>query len=611
MNATTLKNPGGPDPRVTARRCAQHPATRTGGSARRWIALLGLATALTAAGCSSEAGDAATGGNAKSSGGGMAYADAGGGGQFSGGGGGGAADYDDEGMGIGLKPGGDQDIGFFRALVEAGQLPEPGDMSIEGWLNEHDTQLPSASPDRTIDLHALAAVHVPADSAAPAEAVVQLGMNSASSLAAFDAKVALCLVVDVSGSMGGGKLGYVKTGLQELVGQLPERTSLSIHSFSSEVSEVWKLAAFEPSDKGALLAAVNAMAAGGGTNLHGGLEAGINACQLADPSHTYRHVVVLSDGEATEGNTSTSAMLGLADDAEALGLTVSSIGVGTNYDKPLMSGLAQKGGGTAWFLHNAAKAKEVFLQDLETLLLPVAENVWFKLELGGGWGMSELYGFEWVEKDGEIIVLGPKGAEVAQPTPGEPGADAGGGGDAGANVDPDNPPSALPTVYASKKNGMIMVHLAPPQGFAPGDVSDLLLATVKYGYTLSKSGETQSFEVPVQVPGLTQLSDGGLAYFGSPIVRRSYALLQAGLALIEAIALFHGDSADVAQAEAVLDAAFAYVESEHVGMGAAALADVDPDNDLAATLEFLVQVKALIGAQPADGGTTAPGADAG
>ena len=65
------------------------------------------------------------------------------------------------------------------------------------------------------------------------------------------------------------------------------------------------------------------------------------------------------------------------------------------------------------------------------------------------------------------------------------------------------------------------------------------------------------------------------------------------------------------QAEAVLDAAFAYVESEHVGMGAAALADVDPDNDLAATLEFLVQVKALIGAQPADGGTTAPGADAG
>lgn len=427
--------------------------------------------------------------------------------------------------GIGLKPGGAQDINYFRMLVEQGKVPKPGDMTIEGWLNEHDTKLPKAQKDRLVSLHALAAVLEPKGATGP-EAMLQLGLNSAKSLQDVTASVALTVVVDRSGSMHGDKMASVKAGLKKLVEVLPSGTRLALVSFSSGATTDFAPKTIGDGDKAAVLQAIDKLVPQGGTNLHDGLKLGREHCQAAGQDFTFRRVIFLSDGQATEGNTSKSAILDQASQAAAGGCSVSTVGVGMDYDHALMVAIAQKANGTAWFAKDSAQAETVFTQDLETLLLPVAEKLWMSFQLAQGWKVAEIYGFDWVEKDGKVVITGPKKPTTAEPQP-TPGADAG-------STTPPPPPDdvvALPTLHASKKNGLILVRLQAPAGLEGAQILDLTLAQVSYGYTIAKEQKEEKFTVPVQVAGLTPIADGGLAYFADPIVRRAWTLLRTGLDL--------------------------------------------------------------------------------
>lgn len=514
-------------------------------------------------------------------GGGYASADAG---TSTGGQGGGtmtpAAD-----QGIGLKPGGAQDIAFFRQKLIQKVLPKPGDMTIEGWLNEHDTVLPAAKKDRAVTLHALAGVLAApqGDVAAAPEAVLQIGLNSGKSLADVQTSLALTVVIDRSGSMSGDKLAYVKVGLHTLADGLPKGTQLALYTFSKEVQLIFPAAVVGSDNLPKLHAAIDAIVADGGTNIYDGLKAGMATCLQAPASFQQRRIMFLSDGQPTVGDTNPTDIIGLAGQSAKAGCSVSSVGVGMDFSPSLMNGIAQKGNGTAWFLQNAEHAKNVFIQDLETMLLPVAEKLTLQFKFAAGWKVQEIYGFDWVEKDGVVAITGPKSAPA---TPGDPNPPA---------PDPTNPgeaPVAMPTLFASQRNGLVMVRIAPPAGVTADKIADLTLCNVAYAYTLSKGGTQEQFSVPVQVPGLAPVPDGGFAYFADPSVHRAWLLLRDGQALIQATA--QADQGDKAAAKATLAAAKA-VHDAHMAMMQADLLKYDasvPNLDDAA--ELLAALGALL-----------------
>ncbi len=430
-------------------------------------------------------------------------------------------------QGIGLKPGGAQDIAFFRQKLAAALLPKPGDMTIEGWLNEHDTVLPPALKDRSVTLHALAGVMV--EPGAQPSAVLQIGLNSGKTLADVQTTLSLTVVIDRSGSMAGDKLAFVKAGLHALADQLPKGTRLGLVSFSSTVSVPFPPAVIDSSNVQALHEAIDALAADGGTNIFQALGDGSALCQATPAGFEQKRILFLSDGLPTVGTTGFDSILGQVTEAKAGGCSVSSVGVGLDFSPSLMNAIAQKGNGTAWFLPNAQAAKEVFIQDLETMLLPVAEKLTLQFKLANGWKVAEIYGFKWVEKDGEVTITGPM--EAVGPTdPGNP--DPGNPEDPGVGTDP----VAMPTLFASKRNGLVMARLIAPANTQPSDLVNLTLATVTYGYTLSKGGAAEQFSVPVQVPGLVQIPDAGTAYFTNPAVHRAWLLLGDGQSLIQAVA---------------------------------------------------------------------------
>lgn len=492
---------------------------------------------------------------------------------------GGAAKSEDS--GIGLKPGGAQDIAFFRAKVNAKQLPKAADMTLEGYLNEHDTALPPAAKDRVVSLHALGAAFQPAGG--KPEAVIQIGLNSHKKLEDVQTSLALTVVIDRSGSMNGNKMSDVKAGLHEMVKQLPKGTSLGLVSFSSDVKTDYAPKVIGPDDAPYVHMAIDALIANGGTNIHGGMQEGQKLCFGSGKGFQNKRILFLSDGVATAGNTSAAAIVSLVKASAAEGCSVSTVGVGFDFDVKLMTEMAQVGNGTAWFVQNADHAKTVFVQDLETMLLPVAEKLWMKFSIGQGWKVQDIPGFEWVTEGNTVTITGTK--KATQTTePGNP--------DPGTKPDPNVGKVAMPTLFASKKNGIVMVRLQPPADIKPEAFQGLLLSTVQYGYSIAKTGAQESSSVPVQVPGLFAIPDGGMAYFASPIVRRTFVILNTGIDLIDACKLVEAGQKEAAVA--VLDAAIKRVDT-HLVDGATDLQAVDgyaPKlNDGKA---LLLQLKSLI-----------------
>ncbi|MBM4341758.1 MAG: VWA domain-containing protein [Deltaproteobacteria bacterium] len=492
---------------------------------------------------------------------------------------GGAANAEDS--GIGLKPGGAQDIAFFRSKLNAKQLPKATDMTLEGFLNEHDTMLPPASKDRVVSLHALGAAFQPAGG--KPEAVIQIGLNSHKKLDDVQTSLALTVVIDRSGSMSGNKMTDVKAGLHEMVNHLPKGTRLGIVSFSSDVKTDYAPAIVGPDEAQKVHNVIDALVANGGTNIHGGMQEGHKHCFGAGAAFQNKRILFLSDGVATAGNTSAAAIVSLVKAAAAEGCSVSTVGVGFDFDVKLMTEMAQVGNGTAWFVQNSDHAKAVFVQDLETMLLPVAEKLWMKFSIGEGWKVQDIPGFEWVTEGKTVTITGTK--KATQTTePGKP--------DPGTNPDPNAGKVAMPTLFASKKNGIVMVRLQPPADLKPEAFQGLLLSTVQYGYSIAKTGASESYSVPVQVPGLFGIPDGGLAYFASPIVRRTFVVLHTGIDLFDACKLVEAGQKEAALA--VLDAAVKRVDTQ-LAEGGAELATVDKfQPNLADAKALLGQLKALI-----------------
>ncbi len=482
-------------------------------------------------------------------------------------------------QGIGLKPGSAQDIGYFRLLLQNGQLPKPGDMTMEGWLNEHDTVLPAADKDRLVTLHALAGVVQPAGQAA--QAILQLGLNSAQSLENVQTSLSLTLVIDNSGSMAGAKMDYVRAGLSVLADKLPKGTRLAIYTFSDNPELVFPGKVIQPEDLPALHAAIDALQATNSTNFFDGLSAGIADCESASSDFVQKRVMLLSDGEPTVGDTSTDDIIALAGPSAQKGCSISTVGVGLDFSPQLMTGIAQKGNGTAWFLQDLDAAKNVFVQDLETMLVAVAQNLWLQFKPADGWKVTEIYGFEWVEKDGVVSITGPEkpAAQPGDPTP--------------TATDPNAPVVAMPTLYASSRNGLVLARLQGPASTDPLQVDNLTLASMAYGYASSKDQSTAQYTVPVLVPGLAQIPDGGLAYFTDPGVRRAWLLMQDGLSMIAAVQLTASGTPKDAQ---TLLAAAVTRHDQQVAAMQADLAVYDASApDLADARALLLSLSAVIG----------------
>ena len=191
----------------------------------------------------------------------------------------------------------------------------------------------------------------------------------------------IALVIDASGSMGGGKLEAAKEAALGLAERLTERDRLTVVSFASDILVHLDAVAVTTDNAARIRSEISRLETRGMTLLSEGWFAGVEcAARIAeeDPRMTPR-VIILSDGHANEGITDPEELREHAGELRMRSILTSCLGIGDGYDEQLLQGIAESGGGR---LHDAELTSEissVFLGELDDIFGTVVEDAQIKL----------------------------------------------------------------------------------------------------------------------------------------------------------------------------------------------------------------------------------------
>ncbi|MBV1857966.1 MAG: VWA domain-containing protein [Nannocystaceae bacterium] len=303
--------------------------------------------------------------------------------------GGGFEPSPDDGVGPAVGQGGAQDFGQFRQILEDGNIPGPETLDDVGFFAEHRIDLGPATCDDDVCLQGSLAVMgnmVNGNNCT----MVMMGMTTPIDIESMPRPpLNLAIAIDTSGSMLGAPIDYVRSGLLEMQHVLRPEDRITLIAFA-DGAEV--LAEALPGDDPALREAIESITAEGRTNVYGGLRSALEYVDASADSERQNRVLLLSDGESTTGVVNDARVLTLAEAYAARGISVSTIGMGESFDPVLMRGLAETGGGAFYFVEDPAAVEEVFVEEAQAFLLPLARNVVIEAEVADGYELRGVFG---------------------------------------------------------------------------------------------------------------------------------------------------------------------------------------------------------------------------
>lgn len=312
-------------------------------------------------------------------------------------GGEGADSGDGGGQGLGVGQGGAQDFGQFKDILERGEIPAPETIDDVGFFNEHKLTLPKPECGQDVCLHGLYGEMGNMISGSTC-ITVMIGMNTAIDVTKLERPpLNLALVIDTSGSMQGEPIDYVREGLLRMLDELEPTDKISLVRFGNgAVVETEYVAGDDP----ALIQAIDGLIASGATNVYDGLRTGFELVEAhAEPGWQNR-VILLSDGVATEGITNDAKILAMSGGFSQKGLGLTTIGVGTDFDVALMRTLSEQGSGSFYFLEDPSAVQEVFVEEVTSFLVPLAEDVQLDVAVNDAYWLRAIRGTKLWELEG-------------------------------------------------------------------------------------------------------------------------------------------------------------------------------------------------------------------
>jgi len=176
----------------------------------------------------------------------------------------------------------------------------------------------------------------------------------------MEKNVDIVLVLDRSGSMQGLKIQYAKKAIMNLISLLSPGDRLSLVSYSDDVRQHCHLVFLTDRNQRMLREMVQAIYAGGSTNLGGGLKTGINTILQEPKGNRIRKVILISDGLANRGIVNPWDLGRMASIALENDFAVATVGVGDSFNEQLMAHIADQGAGTYHYMENPDAFAMVF-----------------------------------------------------------------------------------------------------------------------------------------------------------------------------------------------------------------------------------------------------------
>ena len=169
----------------------------------------------------------------------------------------------------------------------------------------------------------------------------------------------LGLVLDTSGSMSDArKWDYALEAAYGVIDRLDEGDRLSISTYSNAAKVL--AAQDDLSRPDALRAALAALYPDGGTNISAGLMNNARLLSFGKAGERLTRIVLMSDGLANDGIQNVDGMRDLVERIADAGTTVSSIGLGADYDETMLRAIAAAGNGNYYYVESPSQVTAIF-----------------------------------------------------------------------------------------------------------------------------------------------------------------------------------------------------------------------------------------------------------
>lgn len=413
---------------------------------------------------------------------------------------------------LGATPGGSQDIGLARSIINDGSVPNVEDFTIEGLYSEHDLEITNAPPcGKPLCVNTASSLAFGLDDD-KRDFFVQLGMQTNISEQNFQRKpLNLGIVIDTSGSMD-SYLGGVKSALHTLVDHLKSNDRVAIIEFASSANTIIDSTLI--SDKSALHSAIDELTTGGSTSLEEGMMQGYAEIDdFVDPK-TLSRLMVFTDAQPNVGATDVKSFQTMVKAAAAIDIGFTFFGFGQNFDASFVDQISHLRGGNYRFV-GADDVKPIFEEELDFLVTPVAFDLHLTPKPQEGTAMSTVYGV-------------PGAAEHVN----------------GSLID-------ITTVFLSKRKGGIVLRLdgTNVDPLVNGTMFDLGSVDLTYQ---TPEGATEMATVPMTLPFIEPPLATDSVYPNASM-KRTVAVTNQYLVMKTVCEKFHNGSFDAADAEVRLD----------------------------------------------------------
>lgn len=185
--------------------------------------------------------------------------------------------------------------------------------------------------------------------------------------------VNLCLVLDRSGSMKGQKLEKAKEAAIEAMRRLGRDDIFSVVFYDHQVNTVVPAQPAGNFDR--IAERIRNVRPGGRTALFAGVSQGAAEIRKHSDGAYVHRIILLSDGLANVGPSAPADLGRLGAALIKENISVTTIGVGTDYNEDLMTRLSQGSDGNTYFVESSQDLPRIFTAELGDVLSVVARKV--------------------------------------------------------------------------------------------------------------------------------------------------------------------------------------------------------------------------------------------
>ncbi len=263
-----------------------------------------------------------------------------------------------------------------RRYLNRGQIPPPGSIRIEEFVNYFDYDYPQPDDKDPFSVN----TEIGPCPWNPEHKLLHIGLQGKSIEQEKLPPANLVFLLDVSGSMRSSyKLPLLKSAFKLLINQLREEDMVSIVTYAGSSGLV--LPPTSGSNKQKIRDALDQLSAGGSTAGASGIQLAYQVAQENFLRKGNNRVILATDGDFNVGLSSDAALVQLIEEKRNKGVFLSVLSFGSgNYQDTKMEQLADNGNGNYAYIDNIKEAKKTLVNEMGSTLFTIAKDVKLQLE---------------------------------------------------------------------------------------------------------------------------------------------------------------------------------------------------------------------------------------